>query len=96
MGCLGIRNHRQQQQDTISMDKSHSFLHSLIKHFKFGSTTERNNEVDLQRMASQEQKIFSYETLVSATKNFNAVHKLGEGGFGPVFKVNQFYCLQIN
>jgi hypothetical protein len=38
-------------------------------------------------MASQEQKIFSYETLVSATKNFNAIHKLGEGGFGPVFKV---------
>lgn len=39
-------------------------------------------------MTSQEQKIFSYETLVSATKNFNAIHKLGEGGFGPVYKVN--------
>ncbi|CAJ2677688.1 unnamed protein product [Trifolium pratense] len=86
MGCLSLRIENHRQQDTISMDKSNSFLHSLIKHFKFGSTTERNNEADLQRMASQEQKIFSYETLVSATKNFNAVHKLGEGGFGPVFK----------
>jgi hypothetical protein len=54
---------------------------------EFFVLSERNNEVDLQRMASQEQKIFSYETLVSATKNFNAIHKLGEGGFGPVFKV---------
>ncbi|XP_004504576.1 cysteine-rich receptor-like protein kinase 43 isoform X2 [Cicer arietinum] len=68
------------------MDKSQSFLHSFLQHFKFGSTTERNNEAELKRMTSQEQKIFSYETLVSATKNFNAIHKLGEGGFGPVYK----------
>ncbi|OIW00742.1 hypothetical protein TanjilG_09711 [Lupinus angustifolius] len=68
------------------MDKSLSFLHSLVKHFKFGSTSGQNNEAELQRMASQEQKIFAYETLVVATKNFNATHKLGEGGFGPVYK----------
>ncbi|CAL0324850.1 unnamed protein product [Lupinus luteus] len=68
------------------MDKPHSFLHSLVKHFKFGSTTGQNNEADLQRMAAQEQKIFAYETLVVATKNFDATHKLGAGGFGPVYK----------
>ncbi|XP_029128530.1 putative cysteine-rich receptor-like protein kinase 35 isoform X2 [Cajanus cajan] len=37
-------------------------------------------------MAAQEQKIFAYETLAAATKNFSAIHKLGEGGFGPVYK----------
>ncbi|XP_061373816.1 cysteine-rich receptor-like protein kinase 43 isoform X2 [Gastrolobium bilobum] len=37
-------------------------------------------------MAAQEQKIFAYETLAAATKNFSALHKLGQGGFGPVFK----------
>lgn len=68
------------------MDKSHSFLHSILKHFKCGYNPEGNNEAELQRMASREQKIFSYETLLSATKNFNATHKLGEGGFGPVYK----------
>lgn len=49
--------------------------------------SEGNNEEDLEKIASQEQKHFSFETLVSATKNFNASNKLGEGGFGPVYKV---------
>ena len=38
-------------------------------------------------MAAQEQKVFAYETLVAATKNFSAINKLGQGGFGPVYKV---------
>ncbi|KAL5175160.1 Cysteine-rich receptor-like protein kinase 10 [Glycine soja] len=72
----------------MDKDKSntHSFLHSIVKHFKFGSPKERNNEADIQQMAAQEQKIFAYETLAAATKNFSAIHKLGEGGFGPVYK----------
>ncbi|XP_076902982.1 cysteine-rich receptor-like protein kinase 43 [Bidens hawaiensis] len=32
----------------------------------------------------QEQKIFTIQSLISATNNFE--HKLGQGGFGPVFK----------
>ncbi|XP_028759043.1 putative serine/threonine-protein kinase [Neltuma alba] len=68
------------------MIKSKSFLQSIMKHLKFGSRKERQNEDDIQRIAAKEQKVFSYETLVSATKNFNPNHKLGEGGFGPVYK----------
>ena len=34
-----------------------------------------------------EQKVFPFQVLVSATKDFHSTHKLGEGGFGPVFKV---------
>ncbi|KAL2343532.1 hypothetical protein Fmac_004817 [Flemingia macrophylla] len=69
-------------------DKSHSrsFLHSIAKHFKFGSSKDPNNEADIQKMAAQEQKIFAYETLAAATKNFSPIYKLGEGGFGPVYK----------
>lgn len=50
-----------------------------------------SNEDDLERIAAQEQKQFPFETLVSATKNFHPSNKLGEGGFGPVFRVNNFY-----
>ena len=31
---------------------------------------------------------FSYAELRTATENFNPTNKLGEGGFGPVYKVN--------
>lgn len=31
---------------------------------------------------------FSYYELKNATSDFNRDNKLGEGGFGPVYKVN--------
>lgn len=55
--------------------------------FNVWSTSEDQNEDDLERIAAQEQKLFSFETLVAATKNFHSSKKLGEGAFGPVFKV---------
>lgn len=48
---------------------------------------EGPEEEDLEKIAEQEQKQFSFETLLSATKDFHPTHKLGEGGFGPVYKV---------
>ncbi|KAJ9554231.1 hypothetical protein OSB04_018276 [Centaurea solstitialis] len=39
---------------------------------------------DLEKAPVQEQKIFTFQALVSATNNFD--NKLGQGGFGPVFK----------
>ncbi|GAA0147746.1 transmembrane signal receptor [Lithospermum erythrorhizon] len=62
---------------------------SGLKHFMkpFTSSSNRGNEEDdLERIAEREQKHFSFDTLVAATKNFHADTKLGEGGFGPVFK----------
>lgn len=49
------------------------------------------DEVDLEKIAAQEQKEFSLDTLVAATKNFHPTLKLGEGGFGPVFKVKMIF-----
>lgn len=41
----------------------------------------------METVASQEQKQFTLHTLVVATKDFHPSNKLGQGGFGPVFKV---------
>ncbi|XP_010681911.1 cysteine-rich receptor-like protein kinase 43 isoform X1 [Beta vulgaris subsp. vulgaris] len=64
--------------------KTKDFIKSMIK--PFYSQKEGSNEADLQRIAAQEQKQFSYETLSKATDKFHPSRKLGEGGFGPVFK----------
>lgn len=36
---------------------------------------------------SQELKIFDFQAIVVATSNFSIINKLGEGGFGFVYKV---------
>ena len=33
---------------------------------------------------------FSYTELKTATEDFNPANKLGEGGFGPVYKVSSY------
>lgn len=35
--------------------------------------------------------LFDYGTLVMATGNFSDAYKLGQGGFGSVYKVNVFF-----
>ncbi|XP_061974953.1 cysteine-rich receptor-like protein kinase 43 [Populus nigra] len=68
------------------MTKLKNCLKSLLKPFKFNSSKERLGEEDMETIAAREQKQFSFETLVFATKDFHPTHKLGEGGFGPVYK----------
>jgi hypothetical protein len=38
-------------------------------------------------IGQERQIIFTMQTLLNATKNFHDDNKLGEGGFGPVYKV---------
>ncbi|KAL8112278.1 hypothetical protein AgCh_019833 [Apium graveolens] len=66
------------------MPKSKSFLQSVINPFKFHSKSEKGG--DLDTISAQEQKHFTFQTLVAATKDFHPSNKLGQGGFGPVFK----------
>ncbi|MBA0580936.1 hypothetical protein Gorai_023133, partial [Gossypium raimondii] len=46
----------------------------------------RRSRDDLEKIAQQEQKHFPFEILVAATKDFHPHQKLGEGGFGPVYR----------
>ncbi|GMI87628.1 hypothetical protein like AT1G70740 [Hibiscus trionum] len=68
------------------MSNSKEFFQNLIKPFKFNSAKDRRNGDDLQKIAQQEKKHFPFEILVVATNNFNHHQKLGEGGFGPVYR----------
>lgn len=72
--------------------QSHFFNQYFVRIFaliesNLGITARKGDEEDLEAIAAKEQKVFRYETLVAATRNFSLKNKLGEGGFGPVFKV---------
>ncbi|KAL0921046.1 hypothetical protein M5K25_008077 [Dendrobium thyrsiflorum] len=67
------------------MNKITKILEKLLKPFSRRQRRESHKK-DLEAIASREQKSFRYETLAVATRNFSPKHKLGEGGFGPVYK----------
>ena len=48
---------------------------------KGGQTKEKD------QATNHELKIFNFLTIAAATDNFSIANKLGEGGFGPVYKV---------
>lgn len=51
-----------------------------------GSASARREEEDLEAIAAREQRAFRYEALAAATRNFSEKQKLGQGGFGPVYR----------
>ncbi|XP_043694557.1 putative receptor-like protein kinase At4g00960 [Telopea speciosissima] len=69
--------------DPSNMKKPNSFLQYLIRFFKSLSKKDSQKEDDI---AAEEQIQFSLQTLIAATRDFHSDHKLGEGGFGPVYK----------
>jgi len=52
-----------------------------------------NKEESHKKISSDNQKqvqelpLFNFEMLVNATSNFHLSNKLGQGGFGPVYRV---------
>ncbi|CAA6664857.1 unnamed protein product [Spirodela intermedia] len=67
------------------MKKPRQILESLAKPF-FRRSGEGAGEEDLQSIAAREQKQFPYDVLAAATHNFSVKSRLGEGGFGAVYK----------
>ena len=47
---------------------------------------ERKEQRNEER-TSDDTHIFDFESILAATDNFSSSNKIGEGGFGPVFKV---------
>lgn len=50
------------------------------------------DETTAEEIRSVDSLLIDLPTLRAATGNFDEVNKLGEGGFGAVYKVSQHFC----
>jgi hypothetical protein len=50
---------------------------------RFGDVNEINND----GKKGHDLEVFRFVSIVAATDNFSIENKLGQGGFGPVYKV---------
>jgi hypothetical protein len=39
--------------------------------------------------------LFGYESVLATTNNLSTMNKLGEGGFGPVYKVRYIFLMNV-
>jgi hypothetical protein len=66
-----------------------------LKFFFITVKTERSRSIDYQNNEGQKEDLelpfLDLSTIACATNNF-AINKLGEGGFGSVYKVSFFMC----
>ncbi|KAM5588497.1 hypothetical protein ABKV19_006776 [Rosa sericea] len=59
------------------------------KHFESIDTTETSRDTLLECIREHdqaEQFMYNFDSILIATNNFSSTNKLGEGGFGPVYK----------
>jgi hypothetical protein len=62
-------------------------LHAINDGMNTANNTKKRENVELP--------LFSYESVLAATNNFSAMNKLGEGGFGPVYKVRYIFPMNV-
>jgi hypothetical protein len=62
-------------------------------------STEHSGPADLSMEGDQanglELPLFNFNCVAIATNNFSEENKLGEGGFGPVYKVMNLYVKHL-
>ncbi|KAK4781853.1 hypothetical protein SAY86_015955 [Trapa natans] len=57
------------------------------------SLSRHTVEIDEEVSSIQNTKLYTYQELSAATQGFSQAKKIGEGGFGSVYKVNPYFSL---
>jgi hypothetical protein len=57
--------------------------------FHFSDKSKADNNVE-KHLEDLDLPLFDLQTITSATKNFSLNNKIGQGGFGSVYKVTEY------
>lgn len=70
---------------------------SEIQELEASGGYSSGNDLEFDLSKGDDLKVFSYASIRVATNDFSSENKLGQGGFGPVFKVTLliFCCLVV-
>lgn len=76
--CLVIRKRKRDKEDQFTS------LNTLTKNLASYENSSRGNEMDGSEQVDV--LIFDLSTIISSTDDFSDANKLGEGGFGSIYK----------
>lgn len=65
----------------------HACLSPVVPNFMFINTSQDARKNDLEPQDVSGINFFEMHIIRTATNNFSSSNKLGQGGFGPVYKV---------
>lgn len=63
---------------------------NFLRNYRVVLLMESNSNAEIFNVANkigEHAKLYSYKELQTATENFSLANKIGQGGFGSVFKV---------
>ncbi|XP_059656977.1 receptor-like serine/threonine-protein kinase SD1-8 isoform X2 [Cornus florida] len=84
---IGEKDSREEEKDSRERDSSEDLLtYDFSAHTNAAAETNDENKLERNRKKDVELPSFSFSSVSAATGNFSTANKLGEGGFGPVYK----------
>lgn len=78
--CFTITEEMEQGEDLL--------LFNINMHIGASTSESTDDEVAKGKIKDSWLPMFSFSSVFAATDNFSTENKLGEGGFGPVYKVH--------
>lgn len=89
VGCCWCLKRKRKGKQKFIPSKYYKFLSESNRHFMLfvGSSKEKKED---DSKTHHDLPFYDIKSLVAATENFSVANKLGEGGFGSVYKVSQY------